>query len=83
MNEGCKYCSGKKTEYQYTTHTKLFIGTFGENRTLLVETNACPPYSQCCMKDIPANSAFIINFCPNCGRDLRRRVNKNDGKRSN
>lgn len=75
MKEPCPVCSGEKREYQHTKHTKLFIDTFGEKRVLITECVCCPPYSQCSMKDIPARSAFIINFCPECGRDLRRKDN--------
>lgn len=66
----CKYCGGEKTLYQHTNSTKLFMNTFGKAATLVTECNACPPYADCCMKGISANSAFKINFCPNCGRPL-------------
>ena len=68
--ESCKYCNGKKTLYQHTNSTKLFINTFGAAATLVTECIACPPYADCCMKDISANSAFRIKFCPECGRPL-------------
>lgn len=67
---GCEYCSGRFAEYQHTVNTKLYINTFGRARTIETECNPCPPFSQCCMKGIPARSAFIINYCPNCGRNL-------------
>ena len=68
--KGCEYCNGKRNEYQHTIDTKLSINTFGKARVLETECNRCPPYANCCMKNIPARSAFIINFCPNCGRNL-------------
>lgn len=68
--EPCKYCSGEKTLYQKTHHTKLYMNTFGCASTLVTECSRCPPYAKCCMKDIPANSVFKINFCPECGRPL-------------
>ena len=68
--EPCEYCNGKTTLYQQTNSTKLFMNTFGKAATLVTECVACPPYSDCCMKDISANSAFRIKFCPECGRPL-------------
>lgn len=68
--EPCKVCNGKTTLYQHTNSTKLFMNTFGQAATLVTECMACPPYADCCMKGISANSAFKINFCPECGRPL-------------
>ena len=66
----CEFCNGKTVLYQYTNSTKLFVNTFGGAATLVTECNDCPPYADCCMKDISANSAFRIKFCPECGRPL-------------
>ena len=66
----CKVCNGEMTLYQHTNTTKLHMGTFGKATTLVTECNACPPHADCCMKGISANSAFIINYCPECGRPL-------------
>lgn len=66
----CNMCRGEKTLYQHTNSTKLFMNTFGEAATLVTECMACPPYADCCMKGVSANSAFKINFCPECGRPL-------------
>lgn len=68
--EPCEYCNGKTTLYQHTNTTKLFMNTFGKAATLVTECIACPPYADCCMKDISADSAFRIKFCPECGRPL-------------
>lgn len=66
----CKVCNGKTTLYQHTNTTKLFMNTFGKAATLVTECNACPPYADCCMKGISANSAFRISYCPECGRPI-------------
>ena len=66
----CVICGGEKKLYQNTHTTKLFMNTFGEATTLVTECMACPPYADCCMKGISTNSAFIIKFCPECGRPL-------------
>ncbi len=66
----CEFCNGKTVLYQYTNSTKLFVNTFGGAASLVTECNVCPPYADCCMKDISANSAFRIKFCPECGRPL-------------
>lgn len=68
---GCEYCAGGKKLYQHTNTTNLWIDKFGKSRTLLVECDPCPPYANCCMKNNPTRSAFIINYCPNCGADMR------------
>lgn len=68
--EPCEYCNGERTLYQTTNHTKLLINTFDGAAALVTECNACPPYANCCMKDISANSVFRIKFCPECGRPL-------------
>lgn len=68
--EPCEYCNGKINLYQHTHTTKLFMNTFGEAATLVTECMACPPYADCCMNGISANSAFKINFCPNCGAKM-------------
>lgn len=67
----CKFCEESEIEYQHTHHTKLYIGTFGKRKTLLVEATRCPPFARCSSKDLPIRSAYFINFCPECGRDLR------------
>ena len=66
----CQMCAGNRVLYQETHHTKLIIDTFGKSTALVTQVNACPPYSNCCMKDIPICSAFIIKYCPECGRKL-------------
>lgn len=66
----CSVCGGKTTLYQQTNTTKLFVCTFGKAATLVTECMACPPYADCCVKDVSANSAFKIKFCPECGRPL-------------
>lgn len=68
--EPCEVCNGEKILYQHTNTTKLFMNTFGEAATLVTECMACPPHANCCMREIPSNSAFKINFCPECGRPL-------------
>ena len=69
-DKGCEYCDGKRNEYQHTIDTKLSINTFEKARVLETECNRCPPYANCCMKNIPSRSVFLINFCPHCGRKL-------------
>lgn len=68
--QGCEYCRGEKELYQHTHTMKLHVNTFGAARTLEVECVPCPPYANCCMKEVPARSAFLIRYCPECGRKL-------------
>lgn len=61
--KGCEYCNNGKTLYQETTDTKLYINCSNGARALYVETG---------FASIPINSAYIINYCPNCGRKLEK-----------
>lgn len=70
-SNGCEFCGGGKTLYQQTRNTKLYINTFGKARTLVTESIQCPPFAKCCLKGVSANSVFLINFCPECGRNLK------------
>lgn len=71
-NKGCKFCSGKKVKYQENRYVNLYIDTFGKHKVLLIEDKKtdCPSNASCGMKNITLNSAFIIDYCPNCGRKL-------------
>lgn len=70
---GCEYCNGSgRVLYQETHSVKLYLNSFGDARTIEVEANRCPPFADCAMVNVPARSAFIINFCPNCGADMRQ-----------
>ena len=73
----CEFCidSNEKVLYQSTIHTKLYIHKFGLQHTIeTVCSGYCPPSVECGLQYIDHNSAFIINFCPNCGEDLRKGV---------
>ena len=61
-SRGCEYCSGKEVLYQETCNTKLIINTTGAAQALYTEVEHG--------NDAKTNSAFIINYCPNCGRKL-------------
>lgn len=69
-SKGCGYCRGVESIYQHTNTTKISINSFGKARALMVECNLCPPYSDCCARGVPDRSAFIIRYCPECGRRL-------------
>lgn len=71
---GCEYCAGESKLYQYTTNTKLYINTFGRARTIETACMPCPPAARCGLRGNTARSAFIINYCPNCGRELTKQV---------
>lgn len=69
---GCEYCKGlKRVSYQESHSVKLYINSFVDARTIEVEANKCPPSLGCGLSNIPVRAAFIINFCPNCGADMR------------
>lgn len=72
QDKGCEYCNGTKSLYQETRNTKIYISTFGEARTLYVEDyGKCPPHEKCIMKCVPNRTEYLINYCPNCGRNLK------------
>ena len=58
----CKFCCGDIVLYQQVRNTKLEINTKGEARALYTEVED--------YQDIVHRAAFIINYCPNCGRRL-------------
>lgn len=70
VSHGCEYCSGDNAEYQSTSYVKLSINTVLGEKVLVVESNPCPPYTNCSMKGVVARSAFRINYCPNCGKKV-------------
>lgn len=66
----CNYCGGKRVELGHSHSTTLFMDTIGKKQTLETECDPCPDYSQCGMKHVPARTAFLIHYCPMCGRKL-------------
>ena len=76
----CEYCSRGWSEvpYQEGTYGKLYFVGFGRKNLLVFEPHLCPPYAECSCKDVPIRMAFLINYCPNCGADLRERKNNVD-----
>jgi len=71
-DEGCGYCQNDTAEIAHTHTTNLLIDTFGKARTLVTECNPCPPYADCCSKNMISRSVFLINYCPMCGRKLEK-----------
>ena len=77
--DGCQYCKNEEENvlYQTNRYADLYMGSFGRNRILMVETNkTCPPYADCTRKGEKIRVAFIINFCPHCGRKLNEWTEK-------
>ncbi|EGC03097.1 hypothetical protein [Ruminococcus albus] len=74
----CKYCKGGSVMLGKTTDTKLFIdtGTEGKSRTLVTECTPCPDNANCGLRGVPARAAFLINYCPMCGRNLRTKTSE-------
>lgn len=66
----CKYCENSKALYQKCRYGDLYLNTFRKSRTLEVKLKGCPPFADCCMKDIPISVVFLIKYCPECGRKL-------------
>lgn len=68
----CEYCNRNEKIYQHSVYGNLYLGSFGKKRTLEFEPNFCPPYAKCSSRDVCKRIVFQINFCPNCGKDLRK-----------
>lgn len=68
---GCEYCRPKASQYQTSSHTELYLDTLGSHRILQTRCQPCPPHSRCSSNGRSFRASFVINFCPNCGRDLR------------
>lgn len=62
IEKGCEYCNDGKTLYQKITGTMLYINCSNGARALYFETE---------FAGVSINSAYIINYCPNCGRKLK------------
>lgn len=67
----CEYCKGGRQLYQSTSVANVYLNHLGLQRTLEVECSCCPPYANCCMKDIPVRLAFLIHYCPHCGENVK------------
>lgn len=70
----CEYCDENATDlivYQETRDIQLFINAGGNASALYIEADGCPDIARCGLHHVPLRGAFIINFCPNCGRKLR------------
>ena len=69
----CKYCDGnEEAPYMSTRYIDLFMGnSLGDRRALIVRHVGCPKYVNCTQKEMNISSVFEINYCPNCGADLR------------
>lgn len=68
--EPCEFCGGEKKLYQNSRYENMYMNTFGKRIVLETEFNKCPPFADCCNKDVPVESSFKIEYCPNCGRPL-------------
>lgn len=68
QDKGCEYCNGLKPLYENKSGhiIEVYIELDG---TLSI---SCPTDDDC--EYLGVN--FIINCCPNCGRDLRKEENK-------
>lgn len=66
----CIYCSGGRRLYQHSENTELWINKLGARYIIEVSCDKCPPFANCSAKDREAWAAFVIKYCPECGRKL-------------
>ena len=71
---GCSVCNpDSKSVYQKTRYISVTINTRDGASALNVDCDGvCPDNAHCALKNVPAKSAFIINYCPECGRKLSK-----------
>ena len=68
----CEFCENtEKTLYQKSRYGDAYIDRFGKQAVMAVNPKVCPPFSNCGAKDMNICICYKINFCPNCGADLR------------
>ena len=77
----CEFCSdGTKAIIGRTTDFTVNMNVTDTGvRTIEIECTPCPkllsPHfsaPQCGLYNVPSRTAILINFCPYCGRDLRK-----------
>lgn len=69
----CPVCvtDGSAPVYQSTRTMEISVNCSNGASALVVESDKfCPTNSNCGMKNVPVRSAFIIKYCPECGRKL-------------
>ena len=80
----CEYCQHlfetdepTETLYQTGTYNDLLISRFDNKSILLVKNKKqCPAFAKCSAKNIAPKTAFVIHFCPECGRKLDGKEDK-------
>ena len=73
MCEFCENLTDEPRQYQKDTYGEIYLVRYGRKTLLLVEQDKCPPYAECSAKNVPIRSGYEINYCPECGADLRER----------
>ena len=75
----CEHCKGGVSIIGKTTDETLSIQTSDAGtRVLVTECDPCPTYAQCGLHHIKTRAVYLINFCPMCGRDLRKTEDNNE-----
>ena len=73
----CEYCIGGVVTIGKTSAETLSIQTSDAGtRVLVTECDPCPTNARCGLHHIKSRAVFLINFCPMCGRDLRKTEDK-------
>ena len=72
MCEYCNHWENGEVIYQNNTYCDLSISHFGNRPVLIVKNlkKGCPQFSSCNAKSMNTNVSFLINYCPNCGKQL-------------
>lgn len=75
----CEYCKGGVVMMGKTTAETLSIQTSTNGvRVLMTECDPCPQHAFCGFHHVPSRAVYLINFCPMCGRDLRKDLKTED-----
>lgn len=70
-SNNCKYCNASKPILK-TRSITITINTENNAKALNIECDPCPDYAQCGLYHITDRAVTSINYCPICGRDLRK-----------
>lgn len=64
----CQFCKGKLPIV--THYGKFEIDELLSQPVIICGISKCPPYVDCCNKDMNVKMTMKINYCPICGRKL-------------
>lgn len=65
----CDFCENK-LPWNTNYHAIWFSDELNRKTINVTNKDYCPPFADCCRKDMKIVSRFEIKYCPMCGRKL-------------